>query len=277
MEDIETHTEWMADAVAITFRTEQHTGVGTEFDCLTRVGPFTTTDVMTVTEWDPGVVMGIEHRGVVTGRGRFTLHALPGELTELCWDEELRFPWWMGGPVGERTSRPVFTRLWRANLAASAQSRVRSWRHCSDVATKWRQIEQGGVSGRGRWPCRGRARGSWRRRSRASSVPNTSTNASASTSSPRASEPSSPSSIACLASPIATTAPDASSRRPRERLRPRARRPGTTRSTSPIASASSARTCRPLQISSFARAGPTSAGSRCVPPAPGMIPSRISG
>jgi hypothetical protein len=120
MEDIETHTEWMADAEAITFRTEQRTGIGTEFECLTRIGPFTTTDVMTVTEWRPGVVMGIEHRGVVTGSGRFTLHTVGGvhggALTELCWDEELHYPWWMGGPVGERTSRPILTRIWRGNL-----------------------------------------------------------------------------------------------------------------------------------------------------------------
>lgn len=117
MEDIESHTDWMADAVAITFRTEQHAGVGTEFECLTKVGPFTTTDVMTVTEWETGALMGIEHRGVVTGTGRFRLRPLPGGMTELCWDERLRYPWWMGGPVGERTSRPVFARLWRANLA----------------------------------------------------------------------------------------------------------------------------------------------------------------
>jgi hypothetical protein len=116
MEHIETHTEWMADAVAITFRTEQRQGVGTEFECLTRIGPFTTTDVMTVTEWRPGVEMGIEHRGVVTGRGSFTLQALPGGMTELCWHEQLSYPWWMGGPVGERTSKPVFERIWRANL-----------------------------------------------------------------------------------------------------------------------------------------------------------------
>jgi uncharacterized protein YndB with AHSA1/START domain len=116
MEDIETHTEWMADAVAITFRTEQRTGVGTQFDCLTRVGPFSTTDAMTVTEWRPGVAMGIEHRGIVTGRGQFTLHALPGDLTELCWDEELHYPWHMGGPIAEQASRPVLTRIWRANL-----------------------------------------------------------------------------------------------------------------------------------------------------------------
>jgi uncharacterized protein YndB with AHSA1/START domain len=117
MEDVSTHTEWMADAVAITFRTEQRAGVGTEFECLTRVGPFTTTDVLRVTEWEPGSAMGIEHRGVVTGRGRFTLHPVgAGESTELCWDEELHYPWWMGGTLGERTSRRVFERLWRANL-----------------------------------------------------------------------------------------------------------------------------------------------------------------
>jgi hypothetical protein len=116
MEDIETHTEWMADAVAITFRTDQRRGVGTEFECLTRIGPFTTTDVMTVTQWRPGVEMGIEHRGVVAGRGSFTLHAVAGGMTELCWHEQLRYPWWMGGAVGERASKPVFERIWRANL-----------------------------------------------------------------------------------------------------------------------------------------------------------------
>jgi Polyketide cyclase / dehydrase and lipid transport len=129
MEDIESHTEWMADAVAITFRTEQRAGVGTEFECLTRVGPLTTTDVMTVTEWRPGAVMSIEHRGVVTGIGRFTLTARPGGLTELCWDEQLRYPWWMGGPAGEQVSRPIFRRLWQANLArlrAKAESRDRA-------------------------------------------------------------------------------------------------------------------------------------------------------
>ncbi len=39
----------------------------------------------------------------------------------------------------------------------------------------------------------------------------------------------------------------------------------------------SARTCRPLHTRSLAWAGPTSRVRRCVPPAPGMMPSRISG
>jgi uncharacterized protein YndB with AHSA1/START domain len=116
VEDVGTHTRWMTDAESITFVTEQHAGVGTEFDCLTRVGPLRTVDRMTVTEWEPGSAMGIEHRGLVTGRGRFTLRAAGAGITEFCWTEELTFPLHFGGALGETVARPVFLRLWRANL-----------------------------------------------------------------------------------------------------------------------------------------------------------------
>lgn len=113
--DISSHTEWMADAQEITFVTDQRAGVGTSFDCRTAVGPLRTTDRMTVTEWEPPVAMGIAHRGAVTGSGRFTLDPSP-RGTRFRWTEELGFPWWLGGPVGERVARPVLTRLWRRNL-----------------------------------------------------------------------------------------------------------------------------------------------------------------
>jgi hypothetical protein len=116
VEPIQTHTRWMADAERITFVGARTRGVGTEFDCLTRIGPLRTTDRMRVTEWEPGVTMGIEHRGAVVGRGRFTLAATP-DGTRFCWREVLTFPWWMGGPFGERAAKPVFERVWRANLA----------------------------------------------------------------------------------------------------------------------------------------------------------------
>ena len=116
VEDIATHTRWMADAESIEFIGEQRRGVGTEFDCRTRVGPFTTVDRMRVTEWEPGAAMGIEHRGVVTGTGRFTLRAVGSGLTEFCWTEELVFPATMGGALGARAGRPVLERVWRANL-----------------------------------------------------------------------------------------------------------------------------------------------------------------
>ena len=121
VEAIERHTEWMADAERITFVSSRRRGVGTEFDCLTRVGPFRTTDRMTVTEWEPGRSMGIEHRGVVVGSGRFTVKDKRRGRTRFCWSERLQFPWWMGGPVGERVAKPVLRRLWRANLSRLAR------------------------------------------------------------------------------------------------------------------------------------------------------------
>jgi uncharacterized protein YndB with AHSA1/START domain len=116
VEDIATHTRWMADAESIEFVSDQRRGVGTEFDCRTRVGPLHTVDRMRVTEWEPNAAMGIEHRGVVTGTGRFTLRPLGTALTEFCWTEDLVFPRSMGGGLGERAGKPVLERVWRANL-----------------------------------------------------------------------------------------------------------------------------------------------------------------
>ena len=115
VEDISTHPTWMRDAVSVEFTTSRHRGLGAEFACLTKVGPFRNHDVLRVTEWESGAVMGIEHTGVVTGRGRFTLVA-ERTGTRFCWDEILRFPGWMGGGLGELAAKPVLGRVWRANL-----------------------------------------------------------------------------------------------------------------------------------------------------------------
>jgi len=115
IEDIATHVEWMADAVRITFVTQQRRGVGTAFDCDTVVGPLRTTDRMTVTEWEPGSRMGIEHRGAVNGRGEFTLEPSP-RGTRFRWTEQLQFPWWLGSRLGEQIGKPVLTWIWRRNL-----------------------------------------------------------------------------------------------------------------------------------------------------------------
>ena len=116
IEPIERHVDWMADAASITFTSEQTRGTGTSFECVTRVGPFRTVDKMVVTEWTPGRAMGIEHRGLVTGTGRFTLTPLGAGRTEFAWTEQLRFPAWMGGRVGEMVARPVLRAIWRRNL-----------------------------------------------------------------------------------------------------------------------------------------------------------------
>jgi hypothetical protein len=116
IESIEHHPDWMVDAVSITFTSTTRRGVGTRFECLTRVGPFRTTDRMTVTEWDPGRAMGIEHLGVVTGRGRFRLRGHRHRRTRFTWTEELTFPWWMGSTVGAFAAKPVLRHVWRRNL-----------------------------------------------------------------------------------------------------------------------------------------------------------------
>lgn len=117
VERIERHVDWMQDAESITFRSAEHAGVGAEFDCLTRVGPLHTTDHFVVTVWEPGAAMGIAHRGAVTGEGEFRILPWGDGATQFCWEERLRFPWWMGGPAGEQAGKPVLRRLWRGNLA----------------------------------------------------------------------------------------------------------------------------------------------------------------
>jgi uncharacterized protein YndB with AHSA1/START domain len=118
VEEVDTHVDWMADAETIRFLTEQTEGVGTRFECLTRVGPIGLTDRMEITEWVPERTMGVRHTGVVTGAGRFTITPLDdGRRSRFAWDEELTFPWWLGGAVGAAVGgRTVLRRIWTGNL-----------------------------------------------------------------------------------------------------------------------------------------------------------------
>ncbi len=118
VEPVERHVDWMADAVAIRFETEQTRGVGTSFLCDTKVGPIKLTDEMTITEWEPEQVMGVRHTGIVTGTGRFTLTRAVGNGTLFAWEEDLTFPWYLGGPIGAAVGgQIVMKRIWRRNLA----------------------------------------------------------------------------------------------------------------------------------------------------------------
>lgn len=116
VEHIEDHVEWMADAEAIRFTTDQTSGVGTTFECDTKVGPAKLTDVMEITEWEPEAVMGVKHTGIVTGTGRFTLHPAGPGRTEFRWEEELDFPVWMGGPLRNPVGGRILEAIWRRNL-----------------------------------------------------------------------------------------------------------------------------------------------------------------
>ncbi|MDG2428672.1 MAG: SRPBCC family protein [Acidimicrobiales bacterium] len=114
--DVRQHSEWMMDAAEINLTSEQTSGVGTTFDCETRVGPIRTLDRMTITEWEEGRLMGVTHRGIVTGVGRFRLEDLSDNATVFIWEEDLSFPWWAGGRVIAVLASPVLGLIWRRNL-----------------------------------------------------------------------------------------------------------------------------------------------------------------
>lgn len=115
LERIEDHPTWMADAVGVEFVSEARRGKGTRISVLTRIGPLHTTDEMVFTEWDPPRVMGVAHRGLFAGTGRFTLEAT-GDGTRFTWIETIRFPWFLGGPLGALVARPILRRVWNGNL-----------------------------------------------------------------------------------------------------------------------------------------------------------------
>ena len=114
--DVGTHVEWMHDAMAIRFRGAKRAGRGTTFECDTKVGPLTLTDVMEITSWKPGRRMGVRHVGVVTGDGAFTLRATRRGGTRFTWRERLVFPWWLGGSMGAAVGGEVLRYVWRRNL-----------------------------------------------------------------------------------------------------------------------------------------------------------------
>lgn len=117
VEPIERHVDWMADAVAIRFKTQQTRGTGTEFFCDTKVGPINLIDEMIITSWIPCQAMGVTHTGVVTGTGEFTLEALGPQSTRFVWSEMLVFPWWLGGKLGALVGGHIVMKaIWRKNL-----------------------------------------------------------------------------------------------------------------------------------------------------------------
>jgi Polyketide cyclase / dehydrase and lipid transport len=113
---IASHVEWMTDAESITFTSPTTAGIGTTFDCATKIGPLRLTDRMEITDWVPEQTMGVRHVGLVRGEGRFTLTPVGHEHTLFAWTENLTFVWWMGGGIGAFVGRPILRAVWRRNL-----------------------------------------------------------------------------------------------------------------------------------------------------------------
>ena len=119
--DLGSHPTWMKDARWIIFKGDQRHGEGTRMEVKTVVGPLRTIDVMEVVGWEEGRSIEVVHRGLVTGRG--TLRAEPEDgQTVVSWNEDLTFPWWLGGAVTAWLARPGLAGLWRGNLRRLEES-----------------------------------------------------------------------------------------------------------------------------------------------------------
>ena len=116
VKDISDHVNSMKDAERIDFLSEQVSGVGTMFDCATKVGPFRLKDKMEITEWVDEKSMGVSHEGLVTGTGRFSLVETKSNETRFTWEETLHFPYWMGGPLRNPVGTRLLALIWRKNL-----------------------------------------------------------------------------------------------------------------------------------------------------------------
>ncbi len=125
LSDIAAHAEWMADVVDIRFITASKSGVGTTYEVDTRFGPFRLGDRLEISEWVPLETIAVRRGGVVGGEGRFGLEEVPEHRTRLTRDMRIDFPWWMGGPAGERVAVPILRSLFRSSLRAFAARHAR--------------------------------------------------------------------------------------------------------------------------------------------------------
>jgi len=113
---LENHTNWMHDAVKIDFLSENNRGLGVKMKVLTKVGPIRLYDYMTVTEWVEEESIGVDHIGIVKGKGRFKLEKIDDNKTLFIWEETLKFPIYLGSIVGEFFGAPVLKLIWKRNL-----------------------------------------------------------------------------------------------------------------------------------------------------------------
>jgi uncharacterized protein YndB with AHSA1/START domain len=114
--DLASHAEWMADALSVNFVGDLRQGVGTRLAVKTRFGPILTTDLLEVTAWEPPHRIVVTHRGMVKGEGQLVVEPLGEGRTRFSWEERLRFPWLLGGPIGEWVVRPLLRHIMHGNL-----------------------------------------------------------------------------------------------------------------------------------------------------------------
>ena len=110
------HVNWMQDAAKIGFLSVNESGIDTKMKVLTKVGPFSLNDIITVTKWEEMNSIGVVHEGIVTGEGAFYLSENDDNSTKFEWIEELKAPYYLGGPIAEFFGGFVLKFIWKKNL-----------------------------------------------------------------------------------------------------------------------------------------------------------------
>jgi len=110
------HVNWMQDAAKIDFLSLNESGIDTKMKVLTKVGPFSLNDIITVTKWEEMNSIGVVHEGIVTGEGAFCLSENDDNSTKFEWIEELKAPYYLGGPIAEFFGGFVLKFIWKKNL-----------------------------------------------------------------------------------------------------------------------------------------------------------------
>ena len=110
------HVNWMQDAAKIDFISENKSGMDTKMKVLTKVGPLSLNDIITVTSWDEMKSIGVVHEGIVTGEGAFYLSKNTENSTRFDWIETLKAPLYLGGPIAELFGGIVLKAIWKKNL-----------------------------------------------------------------------------------------------------------------------------------------------------------------
>ena len=110
------HVNWMQDAAKIDFLSLNESGIDTKMKVLTKVGPFSLNDIITVTKWEEMNSIVVVHEGIVTGEGAFYLSENDDNSTKFEWIEELKAPYYLGGPIAEFFGGFVLKFIWKKNL-----------------------------------------------------------------------------------------------------------------------------------------------------------------
>ena len=126
---------------SITFVSPATQGVGTTYDCVTKIGPLRTTDRMEIVEWDPPHALGVRAQRRRTRRRTVSPSRPSRRAHVFTWSEDLTLPWYFG-----RTRRTPAPPRWC--LSASGDGTCARCGHESSNASRARPAHEPGPPAR---------------------------------------------------------------------------------------------------------------------------------